>query len=204
MTATESRPSASERRGRPRNAAVDTAVVETVLRLLEEGTTIGELSFERIARCAGVGKATLYRRWSGKGALMLDVLKRFDEPNPVLEGRSVRDDLIACLEAVRRRGLAKRSSVVMRNVLAQFQSVPELWTAYHDTVVASRRAQIREVLLRGMREREIRDDLDVELLTDIFAGPMLARAILRPDAPLAEGLPEQIVDTVLNGVRLPG
>lgn len=194
-------PSLRVPRGRPRNAAADTAIIEAVLSLLEEGATIGELSMERIARAAGVGKATVYRRWAGKNALMLDVMKSVDEQTPRLAGRSVRDDLVTCVEFIRRRALVKRSSALLRNVIAQAQTEPELWAAYHDTVIAARRAQVQEVLLRGVRTGELRDDIDPELLGDLFIGPMLSRSMLRPDATLPEGLSELIVDSVLQGVR---
>lgn len=188
-------------RGRPRSAAADTAIIEAVLSMLEEGATIGELSMERIARAAGVGKATVYRRWAGKNALMLDVMKSVDEQTPRLSGRSVRDDLVACVEFIRRRALVKRSSALLRNVIAQAQTDPELWAAYHDTVIAARRAQVQEVLRRGVRTGELRDDIDPELLGDLVIGPMLSRSMLRPDAALPEGLSELIVDSVLQGVR---
>ncbi|MFE2545540.1 TetR/AcrR family transcriptional regulator [Actinacidiphila glaucinigra] len=194
-------PSVRVARGRPRSAAADTAIIEAVLSLLEEGATIAELSMERIARAAGVGKATVYRRWAGKNALMLDVMKSVDEQTPRLAGRSVRDDLVTCVEFIRRRALVKRSSALLRNVIAQAQNEPELWAAYHDTVIAARRAQVGEVLRRGVRTGELRADTDPELLGDLFLGPMLSRSMLRPDAALPEGLSELIVDAVLQGVR---
>lgn len=188
-------------RGRPRSAAADSAITETVLRLLEEGVTIGELSIEGIARDAGVGKATVYRRWPGKNALLMDVLNSIDEPTPELAGESVRDDLVTIIDTIRRRGLAKRSSAVMRNIILQFQQAPELWKQYHDTVVVARRDALLGVLLRGVRTGEIRPGLDLELLGDLFAGPMLNRAMMRPGASLEDGLSEAIVDTVLEGAR---
>ncbi|MFI8179558.1 TetR/AcrR family transcriptional regulator [Actinacidiphila glaucinigra] len=194
-------PSVRVARGRPRSAAADTAIIEAVLSLLEEGATIADLSMERIARAAGVGKATVYRRWAGKNALMLDVMKSVDEQTPRLAGRSVRDDLVTCVEFIRRRALVKRSSALLRNVIAQAQNEPELWAAYHDTVIAARRAQVGEVLRRGVRTGELRADIDPELLGDLFLGPMLSRSMLRPDAALPEGLSELIVDAVLQGVR---
>ncbi|WP_414169428.1 TetR/AcrR family transcriptional regulator C-terminal ligand-binding domain-containing protein [Streptoverticillium reticulum] len=193
--------SCADRRGRPRSAAVDTAVIETVLRLLEDGTTIGDLSMERVAREAGVGKATLYRRWAGKEELMLDVLRSLDEAQPGLPGRSAREDLVLLLEYLRRRGLAKRSSALLRTVTAQVQAHPRLWKEYHETVVQARREAFFAVLRRGMANGEIRADLDVELLTDLFVSPMLSRAIMHEWKELPEGLAEQIVDTVLEGVR---
>ncbi|MFI1967875.1 TetR/AcrR family transcriptional regulator C-terminal ligand-binding domain-containing protein [Streptomyces cinnamoneus] len=191
----------AERRGRPRSAAVDTTVVETVLRLLEEGVTVGELSMERIAREAGVGKATVYRRWADKEALLLDVLRSLDDACPELAGASVRDDLVALLEFLRRRVLAKRSSAVMRAVIAHVQTQPKLWREYHDTVVAARRQAFHAVLLRGAATGEIRPGLDAELLTDLFVSPMLSRVMLHEWRELPDGLAEQIVDTVLQGVR---
>ncbi|MFE0047491.1 TetR/AcrR family transcriptional regulator C-terminal ligand-binding domain-containing protein [Streptomyces albireticuli] len=188
-------------RGRPRNAAVDTTVIETVLRLLEDGVTISDLSMERLAREAGVGKATLYRRWAGKEELMLDVLRSLDDTGPEPAGRSVRDDLVTMLEFLRRRGLAKRSSAVLRTVVTQVQSHPKLWKEYHETVVTARREAVYAVLRRGMASGEIRDDLDVELLADLFVAPMLSRAMLHEWKELSEGLAEQIVDAVLEGVR---
>lgn len=191
----------AERRGRPRNAAVDTTVVETVLRLLEEGVTMGELSMERIAREAGVGKASLYRRWAGKEELMLDVLRSMDDAVPELPGTSARDDLVAVLELLRRRGLAKRSSAVLRTVISQVQAHPKLWREYHQTVILARRAMVHAVLRRGMATGELRSDLDIQLLSDLFVSPMLSRAMLHEWEDLPEGLAEEIVDAVMEGAR---
>lgn len=191
------------RRGRPRSAAVDTTVIETVLRLLEGGVTVAELSMEGIARRAGVGKATVYRRWAGKEALMLDVLRSLDDDGPRPTGGPVRDDLVALLEYLRRRGLAKRSSAVLRTVVAQVQAHPRLWAEYHGTVVRARREAFEAVLRRGMAEGEIRADVDTELLTDLFVSPMLSRALFHEWKELPDGLSERIVDTLLEGVRPP-
>ncbi|MFK4265364.1 TetR/AcrR family transcriptional regulator [Streptomyces milbemycinicus] len=187
--------------GRPRSAAVDAAIIEATLRLIEEGATIGELSIEGIAREAGVGKATVYRRWSGKDALLIDVVRSLEEPSRPALGVSVRDDLVTILERMRRRGLAKRSSALLRTVLTQMHANRKLWRAYEDHVIAARREVMYEVLRRAMANGEIRDDLDVELIADLFTGPMLSRTILHERKALPEGLAETIVDTVLKGVR---
>ncbi|ANZ19088.1 transcriptional regulator, TetR family [Streptomyces noursei ATCC 11455] len=192
---------APRRRGRPRSAAADSAIVEAVLRLIEDGVPIAELSMERIAREAGVGKATLYRRWPGKSALLLDVMRSQDTPCPPLDGDSVREDLVRLLEFLRRRGLAKRSSAVLRTVVSHVQAQPELWAEYHETVVRARHEALLGVLRRGVASGEIRADQDLETLADLFVGPMLARAILHEWKELPEGLAEDIVDTVLEGVR---
>ncbi|UNO42418.1 TetR/AcrR family transcriptional regulator [Streptomyces sp. MST-110588] len=194
-------PNLYERRGRPRSAAADTAIIEAVLRMIEEGASIGELSMERIAREAGVGKATVYRRWPGKSALLLDVMRSLDQETPPPPGHSVREDLVVLLEFLRRRGLAKRNSALLRTIVSQVKAQPALWQEYHDSVVAARRDMLLSVLRRGRRTGEIRTDRDIHVLADLFAGPMLSRAVLQEGTELPEGLAEEIVDTVLEGAR---
>ncbi|GGM86659.1 TetR/AcrR family transcriptional regulator [Streptomyces fuscichromogenes] len=187
-------------RGRPRSEAVEIAIVEGVMKLLEDGVPLAELSIERIARTAGVGKATIYRRWNGKEELFVDVMRAAEPPDPELPGTSMREDLVVLLESLRQRGLMNRSSAILHNVYAQMKSSPRIWDAYHANVVNPRRELGREVLRRGQRNGELRADVDIELANDMFTGPMLLRAILRPDAELPEGLAEQVVDTVLAGL----
>ncbi|MEG8275852.1 TetR/AcrR family transcriptional regulator [Streptomyces sp. AHA2] len=191
-------------RGRPRSEAAERAIIEAVMGLLEEGVPLAELSIERIARTAGVGKATIYRRWSGKEELFVDIVRGAELPDPDLPGTSVRDDLVVLLEQVRRRGLAQRSSAILHSVQAQMKSSPKLWAAYHATVVAPRRRLGLEVLRRGQENGELRTDVDPELLNDLFVGPVLVRSVLSQDADLPEDLAERVVDTLLEGLRPAG
>jgi AcrR family transcriptional regulator len=191
-------------RGRPRSEAVERSILEGVMKLLEEGVPLAELSIERVARTAGVGKATIYRRWSGKEELFVDVLRAAEPPDPVLPGTSMRDDLVVLLESMRRRALRKRSSAILHNVHAQMKSSPRIWAAYHATVIEPRRRATLDVLRRGQENGELRDGVDIELVSDLFTGPMLVRTVMRPDATLDEDLAERIVDTVLEGLRPAG
>ncbi|WP_327694427.1 TetR/AcrR family transcriptional regulator [Streptomyces sp. NBC_00459] len=191
----------SSPRGRPRSEAVERSIIEGVMQLLEEGVPLADISIERVARTAGVGKATIYRRWPGKEELFVDVMRVMEPVDPELPGTSVRDDLVVLLETLRRRGLAKQSSAFLHNVHAQMKSSPKLWAAYSDTVLEPRRLLGVELLRRGQRTGEVRPDVDVTLMNDLFVGPMLLRSVLRSDAELPEGLAEQIVDTLLEGLR---
>ncbi|MFJ3301940.1 TetR/AcrR family transcriptional regulator [Streptomyces sp. NPDC086549] len=202
MSLADSRPRPdAPARGRPRSEAVERAILEGVMKLLEEGVPLAELSIERVARTAGVGKATIYRRWSGKEELFVDVMRAAEPPDPELPGTSMRDDLVVLLESLRRRGLVSRSSAILHNAHAQMKSSPKIWAAYHTCVITPRRNQGLEVLRRGQLNGELREDVDLELANDMIVGPMLVRSVLRPDADLPEGLSEEIVDTVLAGLR---
>ncbi|KUM90224.1 MULTISPECIES: TetR/AcrR family transcriptional regulator [Streptomyces] len=188
-------------RGRPRSEAVERSIVEAVIKLLEDGVPLAELSIERIARTAGVGKATIYRRWNGKEELFVDVVRTAEPPDAELPGTSMRDDLVSLLEQLRQRGLMTRSSALLHSVFAQMKSSPKVWDAYHAIVIAPRRSKQVAILRRGQANGELRTDIDVELVNDLFIGPMLFRTIMQPNAALPQGLSEQIVDTVLEGLR---
>ncbi|MFE2560163.1 TetR/AcrR family transcriptional regulator [Streptomyces sp. NPDC059352] len=189
------------RRGRPRSEAVEQAIFDAAIGLLESGTPLAELSIEKLARTAGVGKATIYRRWPGKEELFVELLRSVEPPDPVLPGTSLRDDLVTLLESLRQRGLAKRSSALLHNVFSQMQLYPKLWHAYQLTVIEPRRRLGLDAVQRGMDRGEIRDDLDVEFVNDLFTGPLLLRTVIRPGATLEPGLAERVVDAVLDGLR---
>ncbi|MFB7346092.1 TetR/AcrR family transcriptional regulator C-terminal ligand-binding domain-containing protein [Streptomyces hydrogenans] len=189
------------RRGRPRSEGVERAVFDAVIGLLEGGVALGDVSIERIARTAGVGKATIYRRWAGKEDLLVELIRSVEPPDPELPGTSVRDDLVVLLEFMLRRGLAKRTSALLRNMFAQMQTHPRLWDQYHRTAIEPRRRLGIEVLERGVAAGEIRADLDLELVNDLFVGPLLLRTVLQPDADLPPDLPARVADTILDGVR---
>ena len=139
-------------RGRPRSEAVERAIIEGAMKLIEDGVPLADLSIERIARTAGVGKATIYRRWSNKEDLFVDVLRAFEPQDPELPGTSMRDDLVVLLESLRQRGLAKRSSAILHNVQAQMKSSPKIWAAYHATVNAA----LRDTLIPSAKNAELK------------------------------------------------
>ncbi|NED87930.1 TetR/AcrR family transcriptional regulator [Streptomyces sp. SID11233] len=194
------------RRGRPRSAAAERSILDAVVELLEAGEPLAGLSIERIARTAGVGKATIYRRWTDKEELFVDVLRDIEPPEPDVSGTAGLGDLRVLLESMRRRGLAQRSSVLLHNVFAQMKSHPRLWAEYQCTVIAPRRVAMLAAVRRAVEAGELRGDTDVELMDDLFLGPMLVRTVHRPDAPLPEDLVDRIVQLLVEGVgpRPPG
>ncbi|MDH6126886.1 TetR/AcrR family transcriptional regulator [Kitasatospora sp. GP82] len=194
----------ARRRGRPRSEAAEQAIVTAVERLMEDGAGLADLSIEGIASAAGVGKATIYRRWPNKEALLVDVVARLESPEPELIGGTVREELVAMMEFMRRRGLAKRSRWVLKTALGQLNSWPELRTIYQQRVVEPRRELVRQIIRRGVAEGVFRSDLDIELLAEVVMGPILLRTVFWEEAPLDDpALAEQLVDAVLNGIAAP-
>lgn len=61
-------------RGRPRSKDLDAAIMGAALELFIEHGIAG-MSIAQVARRAGVGKPTVYRRWSGKEQLIADAIE---------------------------------------------------------------------------------------------------------------------------------
>ncbi|MEW1908850.1 TetR/AcrR family transcriptional regulator [Kitasatospora sp. NPDC085895] len=189
------------RRGRPRSEAAEQAIFAAVEDLMESGKSLSELSVERIAAAAGVGKATIYRRWPNKEALLVEVVARLESPLPEPSGGTVREELVRMVDYMRKRGLAKRSRWMLKSALSQMNAWPELRETYQEQVVKPRRELARAIVRRGVDEGVLRSDLDVELVCEIIIGPILLRSVLWDEAPLDDpDLAEQMVDAVLNGV----
>ncbi|MDI2132381.1 TetR/AcrR family transcriptional regulator [Yinghuangia seranimata] len=190
-------------RGRPRSAAAERAILDATLALIAEHGNIGALSIEAVAQAAGCGKATIYRRWSNKEALVIAAVEAAEEPIPELAGESVRDDLVALLVAMRRNLLDQRAEGLLQSVLGHVKQHPELARRYHEVVIEKRREAMRVVLRRGVATGELRADLPIEVMKDLFSAPMLVRKMMHDAQDLPPELPEQIVDSVLTGLAVP-
>ncbi|WP_179804277.1 TetR/AcrR family transcriptional regulator [Micromonospora purpureochromogenes] len=186
--------------GRPRSVRADEAIIEATLDLLAEGSTIEALSIEAIASRAGVGKATIYRRWPGKDALLLDALRRLKGILPQPAGHSVRDDLVLLVGAVG-HNIDPRAAKIMPCLVPEVNRSPDHFQLYQN-IIEPRRHMMREVLRRGIRIGELRADLDVEVTMALLTGPMLIQRMLRWHPELDDLiLPERVVDAVLEGIR---
>jgi AcrR family transcriptional regulator len=186
--------------GRPRSARADEAIIDAVLDLVAEGNTFDAVSIEAVATRAGVGKATIYRRWPNKEALIVDAVSSIKGPIPGVRGESVREDLVTLLSQVGRKRENRRAGRVMSCLLPELQRSTTLQNCYQ-AVMEPRREATREVLRRGVRTGELRPDLDIELAVTVLTGPILAQVMLgwNPHLKL-DGLAARVVDTVLVGI----
>jgi len=186
------------RRGRPRSEQAERAIIDAALDLFAESGAEG-LCIERVAAKAGVGKATIYRRWPGKEDLLLDALASVKAPLPEPKGESVRDDLVALLDAMRHEAVDPRQVRQVALLLGEGARYPRLIERYVETVVEPRRDVFRAVLRRGIATGELRDGTNVELAVDMLAGAVLARTRLSHDQP-DRGYARRVVDELLTGL----
>ncbi|WP_245908071.1 TetR/AcrR family transcriptional regulator [Pseudosporangium ferrugineum] len=184
--------------GRPRDARAAEAILDAVTTLLGEGQSADSLSIEAVAAKAGVGKATIYRRWANKEALLIDAVARMKGPLPVPAGESVRDDLIMLVSHGRNRRM-ERYGKVTACLMPEMVRSPEMHAVYQ-AAIEPRREVMRQVLRRGIETGELRADLDIELTLLMISGPTVAQNMLHwnPRVPI-EGYAEALVDAILRG-----
>ncbi|MDT5036291.1 MAG: hypothetical protein QOE03_1476 [Micromonosporaceae bacterium] len=188
--------------GRPRSVRADEAIIDAVLDLFAEGNSADTISIEAVAARAGVGKATIYRRWPNKDALLLDAVTSMKGPVPAVGGESVRDDLIALLTRVGQPPDA-RSARIMSCLLPEIHRSASMRVCY-DNVVEPRRQAVREVLSRGVRTGELRPDIDIELTMSLLSAPVVLPILLQWSPAVAgDDLAARVVDAVFAGIAGP-
>jgi AcrR family transcriptional regulator len=188
----------TRRAGRPRSEQADRAIIRATLDLFAESGAEG-LCIEQVAARAGVGKATIYRRWPGKEDLLLDALGALRAPLPEPKGESVRDDLTALVEAIRLESVDPRQVRQFALLLGEGARYPRLIERYVEAVVEPRRDVFRRVLRRGIATGELRDATNVEAAVDLLTGAVLARSRMGQDK-TDRGYARRVVDELLVGL----
>jgi AcrR family transcriptional regulator len=162
------------RPGRPRSEAAEQAIIEATLDLFAEQGFEG-VCVELVAARAGVGKATIYRRWPNKEELLLAALGSLKSPYPEPEGISVREDLLAIIEVMCADKADPRKSRRYALLLGEGEKYPRLMARYKAEVVEPRREMVRSVIRRGIETGELRPDTDVEIAMLTVTGAIMAQ-----------------------------
>jgi len=198
MTATDAPHDEARKVGRPRSMNADRAIIDATLEVFAESGA-GGLCIEKVAAKAGVGKATIYRRWAGKEDLLLDAIAAMKSPLPSPKGESVREDLAALLEALGKESRDPRRARQFALLLGEGACYPRLLERYVETVVEPRREVVRGVLRRGVATGELRDGTNIEAAVDMLIGSVIARPRMGRDR-ADRGHARRVVDELLTGL----
>jgi AcrR family transcriptional regulator len=189
---------ASVRRpGRPRSEAAEQAIIEATLDLFAEQGFEG-VCVELVASRAGVGKATIYRRWPNKEELLLAALGSLKSPYPEPEGVSVRDDLLAIVGVMCADKADPRKARRYALLLGEGEKYPRLMARYKAEVVEPRRDMIRGLIRHGIETGELRPDTDVEIAMLTLTGAIMAQE-KSADGTLDGDFAARLVDGLLRG-----
>lgn len=189
-------------RGRPRSEESERAILDATRELLQEGG-FGTLTIEEVARRAGVGKSTIYRRWPTKGTLVFEAFMiQFLGELPPPDTGTLRGDLLAVLRAWIHAVKGTATGHTLVGLIAEVQRDPELAQVWAEQFVSPVRAQHRLLFQRGIERGEIGVTTDVEVAMDLLFGPGYHR-LLQAHLELDDGFAEAVVHIILDGLSLP-
>jgi AcrR family transcriptional regulator len=189
-------------RGRPRSEQARAAVLTAAGDLMLQGG-MGACTMEAIAARAGVSKATIYRWWPSRGAVALEgLLEQTRESIAIPAGLSTREALRFQLGALIELLQDSACGSLMRGLIGQAQSDPEIAAALRERWLTPRRAVAIETIRAGVARGEVRPDIDVVVAADQVFAPVYYRLSFGHD-PLDADLADQLVDQMMAGLRVP-
>ena len=181
-------------RGRPRHPDVDAAILAATLELLGD---VGYPAFTiaEVARRAGVGKPTVYRRWAQKSQLVVEAMSTQMPGQTGVRIGSVAGQLLDY--ATRLSVTLTRTPLgrVLPGLVAEMATDPQLAASYRTSIIEPTRQLWREAVERGIASGELIADTDVEFVLDALAGPLYLRVLITgaPADPEAPRLAVQLV-----------
>jgi AcrR family transcriptional regulator len=185
--------------GRPRSEQARLAILGSTLKLLAQ-KGFSDLTIEDVAESAAVGKATVYRWWPHKGALIADAFAssttrklRFPDTG------SVDTDLSRQMRQLVKVFSSPRGRIVSA-ILAAGQSDQEVIAAFRDRFLKPRRRDAYAILQRAIDRGELRKDIDPDLLLDSLYGPIYMRFLIKHDR-LTSDFVDRLCSLVLGGAR---
>jgi AcrR family transcriptional regulator len=195
-------PSTDRRRpGRPRSVQARQAILDASLRLLVEDGFDG-MSIEAVAALAGVGKATIYRRWSSKRDLVAAALSSIDDQVHIPDTGNTRDDFVALVRDFARVSLSTALGPMISRVAGAAVSDPELMEIVWTSLIAKRQEIGKELLRRGIERGDVREDANLDVVMNMVAGTAIFAVLFRLPEPA--DLParlESLVKTIWQGIQ---
>jgi AcrR family transcriptional regulator len=190
--------SALATKGRPRDPQVDNAIVVAALDVLAD-RGFARFTVEEVATAAGVGKASIYRRFADKDALITHTLDHVnDDLPPIPDEGTARDRLAIMMDRVRRGIPHSRAGRIMQHVLGESTESPHLVSEFYRRVMEPRRNRIRSVLLEGKNAGELSADFDVEVAIAALVGSMVFLSTWAGCDGVDETSTRDVVDLVLS------
>jgi AcrR family transcriptional regulator len=182
------------RPGRPRDPSRDEAIFAATLALFAEHGYAG-VSIEGVAARAGVGKATIYRRYASKAQLVVDAVHVCAGIGDALpDTGDVRADLTTMLQNLMDL-LRSDMGPVLVAFAAERARYPALDEEFVRSVIGAKRAHIRHLLTSAVQRGELAADTDIEVMAE--AGPALLWHHALNGLPLTDDLPSRIIDIVV-------
>jgi AcrR family transcriptional regulator len=182
---------------RRRSTRSHQAILAATAQLLAEvGYTA--LTIEGVAAQAGVGKATVYRWWPSKGALVTEAMSAALAMPTFSETGDLRQDLLTVGNGIVETLAHSPAGAVIPALAADLVRDPDMAEQFRDQVIRPRRSTVTRILRRAADRGELPSDVDIDLLLDVYAGAVFYRVLISGE-PITGLLAEQLVGLLLDG-----
>jgi AcrR family transcriptional regulator len=183
--------------GRPRSEQARVAILRSTLDLLGKNG-FSDFTIEAVAAHASVGKATVYRWWPDKAALIADAFatsttQKLHFPDT----GSIRSDMSQQMRQLVKVFRSRRGRIVSA-LLGGGQSDKALIAAFRERFLWPRRREAYATLQRGIRRGELPKSVDMDLLLDSLYGPIYMRFLIRHDK-LTADFTDHLCGFILGG-----
>jgi AcrR family transcriptional regulator len=185
-------------RGRPRDPAINDAILNATRELLVEVGYAG-LSMEAVAGRAQVSKPTLYLRYPSKGALIFEAVFGRTKALAMPDSGDLQADLREAYNWAVDEFASPEARAALPGILAEISASDELGDLVRTNVIEPEYARVRELLERAQRRGEIRADADLRLVIDAFLGTAVARSTVLAD-PLDHASAARLVELLVHGL----
>jgi len=189
----------SNRAGRPRSEGCRQKVLAAADTLFTRDGLV-RMSVDGVAQMAGVSKATIYRWWPNKAAIVMEALLASSEAEVYVPVSPFpEEDLIAKVRRTIALFRGPRGKVIA-SLVGQAQYDPEIAEAYRQHLLGPRRAATREAIERAVDAGIYRADIDYDMAMDIIFGPLYERLMLG-HAPLDEAFERDYPPAAVAALR---
>ncbi|MDF3001400.1 MAG: transcriptional regulator [Bacillota bacterium] len=183
--------------GRPRSEETRKAILSAAYEMLVENG-FKSITIEGISERAGVSKATIYKWWPNKAAVVLDGF--FDATVSMLgipDTGSVKEDLFIQISSLA-SFLTSSKGKVLLELIAEGQSDSNVAQEYRNRYFHPRRLISKAILEKAEARHELKKDLDLELLIDLLFAPLFYRLLITGE-PVDPFFIERLISYVLIG-----
>lgn len=191
--------------GRPRSERTEKAILAAASQLLAE-SGLAAMTIEGVAERAGVGKASIYRRWPSRGALAIDAtLGDYLAGQPTRDTGGLEGDLLATardwIRTVKRQPWGR----TLKGLIAEVLHDPSLAGAWRERFVERVRQPRRPIVERAVARGEVPTGSDPELIMDLLYGPLYHRYLnghLPLDDSFAKGVARMVAAAAADGAAV--
>ena len=185
----------ASRPGRPRSEQADQAILAAARDLFAECGP-DALYIEQVAARAGVGKATIYRHWSGKAEVVAEAVRqRQCEEVPVTDTGSLRGDLLATIKHID-ASVSSEDGALISGVLCAMRTDPVLANLMRTQVVESKRTNCLQIVERAIARGELPSSAAGDVLYEVLPAMVITRLVINGEE-LSEEFAAHLVDDIL-------